>query len=184
MRGEVSHIMQCLEIGPGKDRIGPEWVTLDCVKRPNVDHVHDIEQRMPFPDGSFDLIYASHILEHVDWRKTVAVLKDLRRILRFGGSLEVWVPDARKIIRCAIQGFIPVEEKWRESNPDNDPWTRMQGRVFAYSKPDQQNWHRAAFSAEHLEKCLRRAEFSEIKPLTTPRAENHGWINLGIKGVK
>ncbi len=44
-------------------------------------------EQLPFADGSFDLVYVSHVLHHAD--DHVAVLRELRRVLRPGGALLV-----------------------------------------------------------------------------------------------
>lgn len=46
--------------------------------------------RLPFPDGSFDCVIASEVLEHV--HDDQAVLQELTRVLRPGGTLAVSVP--------------------------------------------------------------------------------------------
>ena len=51
--------------------------------------VHDI-LRLPYPDGAFDVVLASEILEHVP--QDGAAIAELVRILRPGGSLAVTVP--------------------------------------------------------------------------------------------
>jgi hypothetical protein len=55
----------------------------------NVDHKVDI-QELPFASGSYDLVFASHVLEHVpDDRRAI---KEVRRILRVGGIAVLPVP--------------------------------------------------------------------------------------------
>jgi SAM-dependent methyltransferase len=54
-----------------------------------VDHKVDIRE-MPFPDGSYDLVYASHVLEHI--RDDRRAIKEIRRILRPGGLAVLPVP--------------------------------------------------------------------------------------------
>jgi len=44
----------------------------------------------PFDDNTFDVIEAFHILEHLD--KPFSVMKELHRILKPGGTLEIRVP--------------------------------------------------------------------------------------------
>jgi SAM-dependent methyltransferase len=56
--------------------------------------IEDVEQvspgPLPFDDGSFDLVTALDVVEHVD--DDVAMLRELRRVLAPGGTLLVSVP--------------------------------------------------------------------------------------------
>src|SRR5689334_9695378 len=47
-------------------------------------------ERLPFPDGSFDLVTCLDVLEHTP--DDVAVLRELRRITRPGGHVLLTVP--------------------------------------------------------------------------------------------
>lgn len=81
-----------LNIGCGFAKYpAPNVVNLDMFDncKPNV--VHDLSKMpMPFPDNEFDLILANHILEHVpNWW---ACFGDCCRVLKPGGTIEVWVP--------------------------------------------------------------------------------------------
>jgi hypothetical protein len=66
------------------------YVSVDA-KAPNAD-VHADITRLPFADESFDLAVCSHVLEHVE--DDVAAMRELRRVLRPGGSVLVLVPQA------------------------------------------------------------------------------------------
>lgn len=52
--------------------------------------VHDLTQPMPFPDGSFDFVWCSEVLEHLF--SPLAVLEEMRRVLRPGGRARLTVP--------------------------------------------------------------------------------------------
>lgn len=54
-----------------------------------VDHREDI-RAMSFKDASFDLVYASHVLEHVD--DDSAAIAEIRRVLKPGGIAILPVP--------------------------------------------------------------------------------------------
>jgi SAM-dependent methyltransferase len=78
-----------LNLGCGRD-IRAGYVNLDSADLPGVDVVHDIEQLpLPFDDESFDEVLCLSIIEHLDY---VPVLRDLHRILRPGGRLEITGP--------------------------------------------------------------------------------------------
>src|SRR4051794_24034748 len=69
-----------LEIGPGNLRM-PGFESLNIVPGAGVDYIADAAKKLPFSDNTFDLIYASHVLEHIPWFKTLEVLKEWVRIL-------------------------------------------------------------------------------------------------------
>lgn len=54
----------------------------------------DITQTLPFEDGTFDGVLASHVIEHFDCQQGVAIMRECHRILKPGGVLLVSVPDA------------------------------------------------------------------------------------------
>ena len=57
--------------------------------REDVDHQFDI-QSIPYPDNSFDLVFASHVLEYVKDDKQA--IKEIKRVLRSGGLAFLPVP--------------------------------------------------------------------------------------------
>jgi len=59
----------------------------------NADALQADAARLPFRDACFDAIVAHHSLEH--FRDLGAVLAEVRRVLKPGGSLYVSVPDSR-----------------------------------------------------------------------------------------
>jgi SAM-dependent methyltransferase len=52
-------------------------------------HVSDSD-RLPFADGSFDLVYSNGTMHHIDREKHAAVLREFRRVLSPGGHLFVF----------------------------------------------------------------------------------------------
>lgn len=78
-----------LNLGCGTD-IRPGHVNLDVAALPGVDVVHDLgELPLPFDDARFDAVVCKDILEHLDYPP---VLRELHRILRPGGRLEITSP--------------------------------------------------------------------------------------------
>ncbi len=177
--------MRHLEIGPGRRKLGSQWVTMDCIMRPGVvDIVHDLKDLpLPFQDGEFNLVYLSHVLEHVEWAKTHETLTELHRILRPEGEVEIWVPNLKKLVAAYLDHDLIKNDGWWKFNDDHDPVTWFNGRMFTYG-PGDENFHRAVFDEGFLTRCLIRAGFKNVSLLNKPRGADHGWINLGMRGTK
>lgn len=100
--GVASRKVSLLDIAPeyGLHR----WI----VRQPQVDyvaadldrgryrHIPDFVEaditKLPFPDGRFDVIVCSHVLEHVP--DDAAAMRELRRCLKPGGAALLLVPEA------------------------------------------------------------------------------------------
>ena len=60
---------------------------------------HDLRRGIPFPDGSVDAVYHSHVLEHIDRSAVPGCLAEIRRVLRIGGVHRIVVPDLELVVR-------------------------------------------------------------------------------------
>lgn len=185
--------MRCLEIGPNKAKL-PGFETLDAVKGPLVDHVGDCrDMRKLFKDGSFDLVYSSHVLEHVEWFDVADTVKEWARIVKPGGWLEVHTVDAYRVLKAWIEleetgewsGPDPV---WRSNMTRHDPYLFAVGRVLNWQKDGNiHQLHRALISPKYLRKCFEDAGLVDLAPLTREDARgtrHSAFINLGLKGRK
>lgn len=82
-----------LSLGCGDSKPGEEWVGLDRVDTLDVDVVHDLETgALPFDDGSFEVVEARHVLEHLPHEEYLEILEEVRRVLQPDGLLYVVGP--------------------------------------------------------------------------------------------
>ncbi len=83
--------MKTLDIGCGKHKtIGA--IGLDFVKIQGVDVVHDLNKiPYPFKNKEFDIIYANHVLEHLEINLD-KMLGELCRICKSNGKIVIEVP--------------------------------------------------------------------------------------------
>jgi predicted SAM-dependent methyltransferase len=55
---------------------------------------HDVRGGLPYGTGVVDMIFASHVVEHLTYSEGLSLLKEFRRVLRKDGLARVAVPDA------------------------------------------------------------------------------------------
>jgi len=95
IRPEAEAAGKGLNLGCGKNILpstpGFAWVNLDREAREGVDVAHDLETPLPFGDGEFDFVLASHVLEHIV--SYLPLIREIHRVLKPGGTLVAKVPE-------------------------------------------------------------------------------------------
>jgi SAM-dependent methyltransferase len=82
--------MKKLNLGAGADR-KEGYINIDWNELAKPDKIHDLNiTPYPFDENSFDLIEASHVLEHLD--KPFAIMRELHRIAKPGAKIIIKVP--------------------------------------------------------------------------------------------
>lgn len=76
-----------------------DWVNLDLNPQDAAVKRHDLAKPLPFDDRSCDVVYHSHVLEHIPRTHGSAFLAECFRVLRPGGVIRVVVPDLERIIQ-------------------------------------------------------------------------------------
>jgi predicted SAM-dependent methyltransferase len=138
----------------------PEFINVDTRFFPHLHHVHDVCELSIFMDGFADLIYASHILEHVSMLKLNQVLNEWKRILKKGGILRVAVPNFETIVKIYEDKNCNIDAIWMPL---------MGGQEY----PD--NFHRAVFNKNYLSKLLLECGFTEVREWDPNRVDNHNF---------
>lgn len=183
--------MRCLEIGPHKGRI-PGFETLDIVPGRLVDHVRDCRET-GFPDATFDLVYSSHVIEHIEWFDVERTIAEWARILKPGGWLEVHTVDAYRLMKALVVleetgEWTGPSPAWRSNLTKDDPYLFVTGRTLNWRKDDNiYELHRSLITPKFLARCFERAGLTDLAPLTREdaRGSRHSaFINLGLKGRK
>lgn len=127
------------------------WEILDANPGPLVDHVANARDLRRFGDGTFDHIYASHVVEHFDYKdELVTTLAEWRRILVPGGALSVSVPDLDSLARLFLEPSLSLHERF----------TVM--RMIFGGHVDKYDYHLAGLNEEFLGGYLRAAGFVDV----------------------
>jgi SAM-dependent methyltransferase len=140
---------------------------------------------LPMEDNRYNFILAAHVLEHVPWFKAEYALKEALRVLKPGGSIEIWVPNFQYLVERYQRK--ECGDKWRKHNLDDHPMTWLNGRLFTYGPAP--NWHLAAYDFDYLNYRLFQAGFARVIQLdrlterTFPQ-ESHGPMEIGVQAWK
>lgn len=84
-----------LHIGCGKVYL-PDFVNVDIFSSVQADVYSDMSA-LPFERNTFELIYASHVLEHAHRHMVLATLTHWRDLLKNKGKLRLAVPDFSQV---------------------------------------------------------------------------------------
>lgn len=63
---------------------------------------------LPFKDGMFSTVYASHVLEHFHYRETEEIVEEWLRVLRPEGELQLFVPNLEWVAMQIAHGICDV----------------------------------------------------------------------------
>jgi SAM-dependent methyltransferase len=88
-----------LNLGCGH-RFHPAWENVDvAIQDPSIRRA-DISQGIPYPDQHFDVVYHSHLIEHIRVSDVQRFLRDCWRVLTPGGIMRIATPDLERL--CAL----------------------------------------------------------------------------------
>jgi len=193
--------MRGLEIGPGKMRVqGFETYNLGDDQKSDggkSDHVGDARRLSKFENNTFDCVYSSHCIEHVHWYQVQETITEWTRVIKPGGTLEVWTVNGLDVMNEIIhyentgQTTKKLKINWRKELTKQDPYLWLVGKLYNYTINPEDDFdyqlHRALLTPNFLMKCFRQAGLKNVKRMSMDenRLRNrHGWINMGIIGTK
>ena len=145
----------------------------------------DLRKGIPFDDDTFDVVYHSHFLEHIDKDGAPAFLRECYRALKTGGILRVVVPDLQKIIIRYNSAVNSIE--------DGDPEAIQDHEIVTYELFDQMV--SSGISGTKEQRFLIRFIERIIRGNTAKVGERHRWMydkyslcelftNIGFKDIK
>jgi len=135
-----------LHLGCGTRYI-PGFIHVDIRKLPHVDYVTSADKLKMFKEGSVDLIYACHILDHFKRGQIDDVLKEWHRVLKPGGILRLAVSDFEQIVKVYL--------KYKDFKLVIGP---LMGR-----QDYPANTHGMIFDFSYLYEFLKKAGFKKIR---------------------
>jgi predicted SAM-dependent methyltransferase len=112
--------MSLANLGCG-ERFHPDWINIDLVATHQGILAHDLGKGIPLQDGVCDMVYHSHVLEHIRRPEVPRFMQECRRVLKSGGILRVVVPDLEQICRLYLK-FLEKALEGDEQSAANHEW--------------------------------------------------------------
>lgn len=148
-----------LNIGCGSTIFPKPWENQDGREMPGVDHVSGID-KLPFPDNTFDIVYASHVIEHVKRDEVEQVLKEWVRVTKVDGKVRIATPDFEKAIKVYQTSGKKIE---------NVLGLIVGGQTYEYE------CHYLIYDKRSLTKLMQKCGLTAVHPWTPARV-SHGDI--------
>lgn len=137
-----------------------ELVRVDIREEANPDYRCDIRQ-LPFGDGEFDVVFSSHVLEHLPRNEFKSTLEEWIRVLKPGGELRFILPNI----------------KWAAERVLKDEITADVLNVLYGAQSNPFDFHYNGLTPERVERQLRLAG-------VTVKTIEHIHYNMLIRGIK
>ena len=140
-------------------------------------HYADATRRIPLPTGAAEVLYASHMLEHLDRVKAREFLREAMRVLSPGGTLRLSVPD----LKIQVERYLNHQDAdafLDGAYLDLEKPHGLKGRLaFLLFGGRQHQW---IYDGESLSRLLTEAGFDrpEIMPAGKTRIPSPGGLNL------
>ena len=130
------------------------WANANCYKFRWYDARN---QKLPYADGTVDMLFSSHFFEHLSKVEGERFLKECLRVLRPGGVIRTAVPDACKLIHYyhdrTIGSLAAISQGVEDSKyPADQLWEILLA-----------GGHKRIFDAESLCGTMRDAGFAEVE---------------------
>lgn len=162
--------------------------------------VWDLRRGVPFADGTFDVVYHSHLLEHIAREHAEGFLRECRRVLRPRGIVRIVVPDLELLARrylAVLDGANPearatevgdaVAEmidqmivRTPELRAQRSFPVRLLEALFIGNTDRAGVLHRWMYDRVSLRDVLSRAGFVDVQVRTPGTSEVAGWKGFGL----
>jgi SAM-dependent methyltransferase len=140
--------------------------------------IHDLRKPLPWDDGQFEAVYASHLLEHLTWGDAAQLLRESRRVLAPGGACRIVVPDLQFFVsdyqsrssEPIVPGCFPAEatvtnaDAFVQNLGFESPIPRAGGiAIRTYAKLFDYHHHKWMYDEESLAVQMRAAGFVNVR---------------------
>jgi predicted SAM-dependent methyltransferase len=176
--------VQKLNIGCGSN-IMAGWLNGDISPQNERVIYLNAKKRLPFGDRSFDHIYSEHLIEHLEYREGLYMLKECARILKPSGKIRISTPDLSFLISLFNKQRTVDEERYIKWAVDSFlPGLEDHSEVFVINNFFR-NWgHKFIYDYKTLKDLLERAGFIDVIRCEPGYSEDGNFKNIELHGAQ
>jgi SAM-dependent methyltransferase len=155
--------------------------------------VHDLRKGIPAEDGTADVVFHSHLLEHIDREDAPAFMAEVRRVLKPGGVQRIVVPDFEELARRYLNLFGEVGHKERvaemieqiarreaSGTSQQAPLRRKVENTLLGDARKRGETHQWMYDRVTLAALLEQTGFTAISVVDHATSRIPGWSELGL----
>jgi predicted SAM-dependent methyltransferase len=122
---------------------------------------HDLRLGIPADNNSLDLVYHSHMLEHLSYQEGIIFIRECYRVLKLGGKMRILVPDLELWINAYINNNSFFFEQYRRDGGIDKEIYVTKAAVFMGMLHNHD--HKCGYDFESLKWMVEHVGFSDIK---------------------
>jgi SAM-dependent methyltransferase len=171
-----------LQIGTGpQPKAG--WLNTDLKPRGSDIVYLDARGPLPFPNDSFDFIFAEHLIEHLDYLYGLRCISECRRVLKPGGVLRLATPNLHQYVKLLCETDQNLEfgkhvEWYNNRYVRRRKETYGDGPIFPFNTLFRKFGHIFLYTPEALCESLTTAGFSTIRQVQPTESQHVELKNL------
>ena len=144
-----------------------EFINIDTRTMPEIHYIHEVQKLPMFQNNSVDLLYASHLVEHIPRNELPTVFREWYRVLKVGGVLRFGVPN-----------FDALIEIYNESDKNvRSIENQLLGQTAPYDD------HHTIWNFNYAQETLKEAGFTDILFWDYKTADHHDFIDKSMREV-
>lgn len=120
---------------------------------------HDLNCGIPAHDNSLDLVYHSHMLEHLNFQEGIFFINECYRVIRPGGMMRLLVPDLELFTKAYLEKDMFFLNEYRKCL-DNSTYVTP-GAIFMGMLHNHE--HKMGYDFETIQWLLYKTGFSKVR---------------------
>lgn len=123
---------------------------------------YDLTNGIPASDNSLEVVYHSHMLEHLTNNEGIEFLRECSRVLQPGAIMRLLVPDLESFSKKYVEGDDFFFDAYRKEALDNDSnLYPTRGAIFMGMLHN--HGHKMGYDFETLQYVLKQTGFTNVK---------------------